>query len=205
MWIITIIYRLFMWCFVNHSFGQKIVPLFTFLVQNNFSISDNFLIVLLYFFFIFIMLNNRRKPDILLYWIVLHDHCFLFGLDIIRYSYMHMNRLHDMKRACLIQFIVVIVLLFNDIRKILRLILTPAIYGHNQIISIERIIYYLYVHNNDYDEQMKTLYLGWMQHDICWSKSMQRLKQRWNFNSKTRTDFPRLFSDSFRPLVISFY
>lgn len=66
---------------------------------------------------IFIMLNNRRKPDILLYWIVLHDHCFLFGLDIIRNSYMHLNRLHDMKRACLIQFIVVIVLLFNDIQK----------------------------------------------------------------------------------------
>lgn len=45
-----------------------------------------------------------------------------------------MNRLHDMKRACLIQFIVVIVLLFNDIRirkkNILRIILTPAIYGH---------------------------------------------------------------------------
>lgn len=100
------------------------------------------------------MLNNRRKPDILLYWIVLHDHCFLFGLDIIRYSYMHMNRLHDMKRACLIQFIVVIVLL-SMIFENLRMILTPAIYGRNQIIYIENNLLFCY---NDFDKQMKTLF-----------------------------------------------
>lgn len=87
MWIISVIYRLFI-CVVFcqplfRSKNRAIVHLFSAEQFFNFR-QFPYCFALFFFSFFFIMLNNRQKPDIfLLYWIVLHDHCFLFGFGYL--------------------------------------------------------------------------------------------------------------------------